>query len=102
MGRLVHRHNEYIVIEDCNRKKGHIIINTNGMYQNHGHVKYLNTCKKLLRLMDKSIVPDNPYLRGTVLRISLDEKYKENVLVKIEKDNNKQKYININKGVMKK
>lgn len=101
MGKLVHRHGNYIVIEDDHRKKGHIIINTKGQYENHGHVKYLNSCKKLLRLMDRQIVPDNPYLRVTVLRISLNEKYKAKVLNKIEKDANKTHYININKGVRK-
>lgn len=69
------------------------------MYEHHGHVKYLNSCKKLLKLMDENIVPDSKYLRETVLRISLDDKYKEKVKNKIDKDRNKQQYININKGI---
>lgn len=98
MGKLVHRHNEFIVIED-DYNNGHIIINTKGKYENHGHVKYLNTCTKLLKLMNKGIVPHSDYLRGTVLRISLDDKYIEKVKQKISKDKQKPKYININKGV---
>lgn len=94
----MYRHNEYIVIEDDHRQ-GHIIINTKGKYSNHGHVKYLNSCKKLLRLMDKGQVPDSDYLRETVLRISLDTKYRDRVRNKIEKDKNKQLYFNPNKGV---
>lgn len=100
MGRLVYRHNEFIVIEDDYRP-GHIIINTLGSYRNHGHVKHLGTCKKLLKLMDKKIVPDSEYLRETVLRISLDEDYKAKVLHKMEKDKQKPKYVNVNKGVRK-
>lgn len=49
--------------------------------------------------MDENIVPDSKYLRETVLRISLDDKYKEKVKNKIDKDRNKQQYININKGI---
>ena len=98
IGKLVYRHKEYIVIEDDYRP-GHIIINTKGKYKNHGHVKFLGTCKKLLKMMDRNIVPNSSYLRGTVLRISLDEKYKAKVQHKIDKDKQKPKYININKGI---
>lgn len=99
MGKLVHRHNEYIVIENDYKPGHHIVINTQGKYENHGHIKYLGTCKKLLNMMDRKIIPDNDYLRGTVLRISLDKDYKDKVLNKIEKDKQKPHYININKGV---
>ena len=101
MGKLVYQFKEYIVIEDDHRKKGHIIINTLGKYENHGHIARLGTCKKLLSLVDKNIVPDSDYLRGTALRISLDPKYIEKVKHKIEKDKNKQQYYNPQKGVMK-
>lgn len=49
--------------------------------------------------MDKRIVPDSSYLRETVLRISMNKKYKDKVLRKIQKDQDKQKYINVNKGI---
>lgn len=100
MGKLVYTYKEFIVIEDDYRD-GHIIINTLGKYKSHGHVKYLGTCKNLLKMMDRQIVPDSDYLRGTVLRISLDEKYIEKVKHKIEKDKNKQQYFNPQKGVRK-
>lgn len=102
MGKIAYRHNEYIVIEDNYKPGHHIIINTKGKYENHGHVKHLNACKKLLRMMDKEIVPHSDYLRGTVLRISLDEKYKADVERKIEKDRQKPKLVRIQKGVIRK
>lgn len=49
--------------------------------------------------MDKKIVPDSSYLRETVLRVSLDNKYKDKVKHKIKKDKDRQVYINVNKGV---
>lgn len=99
MGRLVYRHKEYIVIEDDYRTGEHIIINTKGDYENHGHVKYLNTCKRLIHWIGKDIVPNSSYLRESALRLSLDKKYKAKIRHKIEKDKQKPKYVNINKGV---
>jgi len=48
--------------------------------------------------MKKNIVPFSDYLRTSVLRISTDEKYIEKVKIKMEKDKEKEHYININKG----
>lgn len=100
MGKLVHRHAEYIVIED-DHSKGYVIINTLGTYHSHGHLKKLKTAKLVIKLMEKNIVPDSDYLRGTVLRISLDEKYKQRVLSKVEKNNQKPKFYKVQKGVRK-
>lgn len=98
MGRVVYQEDEYLVVED---KNGHVIINTKGEYRNHGHIKTDNTAKLLIRLMKNKIVPDSNYLRETVLRISLDDDYKNKIRNKIEKDKNKQKYFNPQKGVIK-
>lgn len=98
MAKLVYRHNEYIVLQG---KRGHTIINTKGNKSNHGHIKYLDTCEMLLKLMDKEKVPDSSYLRGTVLRISLNDKYKDKVLNKIDKDKSRQYYFNPQKGIVR-
>ena len=96
MAKLVYRHKEYIVLEG---RRGHTIINTKGNKDNHGHIKYLDTCEMLLNLMYKKVVPDSSYLRGTVLRISLDDKYKQKVNNRIAKDKSRQFYYNPQKGV---
>lgn len=49
--------------------------------------------------MNKKLVPKSSYLRNSALRISTDEKYKEKIEIKIEKDKQKKYYVNINKGV---
>ena len=86
-------------MEESNHRSGHVLINSLGKYENHGHIKKLKTCKMLIELMEKEIVPDSDYLRESVLRISLNEKYKEKVRNKIKKDKNKIWYHNPNKGV---
>lgn len=96
MGKVVYVEDEFMVVEDAS---GHVLINMNGKYENHGHIKKAKTAKMLIRLMKKKRVPNSQYLRGTVLRVSLDDTYKSKVLHKIEKDKNRQYYININKGI---
>lgn len=99
MGKVVYTKDEYMVIKD---KRGHVLINMNGEYKNHGHLKKAKTAKMVIKLMKKRQVPRSDYLRETVLRVSLDEKYKAKVRNKIKRDKNRTYYININKGVVRK
>lgn len=48
----------------------------------------------LVRLMKKKRVPKSDYLRESIKRTTLDEKYIEKIDIKIEKDKQKQKYVN--------
>lgn len=98
MANVVYTDGDFVVRE-C--EKGFVLINMNGEYKNHGHIKSLKTAKMLIRLMRNKTVPNSDYLRGTVLRVSLDSDYKNKVLHKIEKDKNKPYFININKGIKK-
>lgn len=100
MGRLLHKHNEYIVIQENN--KGVVLINTKGTYKNHGHLKSLKTALMMIDLIERQIVPKSNYLRGTAIRVSTDEDYKAKIQRKTEKDKNKSVYRNINKGVVNK
>ena len=97
-GKVVYIHEPYIVKESD--KKGYIIYNNRGKFEEcHGHIDRLKVCIDLIRLINRNIVPDSSYLRGTCLRICLDKKYLDKVQNKIDKDNNKTGYINVNKGV---
>ena len=78
------------------------LINLKGNYDSHGHLKKLNTCMLVIRLMKDGIVPHSQFLQETVLRISTDEKYIEKVLNKQEKYRNKLKYHNVNNGIKNK
>ena len=89
---------EYKIIHN---NRNYVLINLKGVQENHGHLKKLNTCHMLIRLMRKGTVPKSKYLQDAVLRISTDEKYKELVLLKQAKDKDKQFYRNINKGIKK-
>lgn len=82
-------------------KKGHVLINMDGKYENHGHIRKLDTAKMVIKLIKTKKVPDSNYLRQTVLRVSLDEKYKAKVRHKIAKDKDKQPYVKYPKGVIK-
>ncbi|GEM_PF-1577587 len=98
MGKLLHRHNNYIIIEEENNR-GCILINTAGTYKNHGHIKRLETALMMIKLIERGIVPKSDYLRGTALRVSTNENYKQSILNRIEKDKNREHYVNINKCI---
>ncbi len=91
MGRVIDRVGDYKIIRN---NSGYVVSNANGEYKNHGHFKRLKTCYTIFRIMEKKQVPRSKYLKGSVLRISTDERYKENVKRKLKKDKEKQVYIN--------
>lgn len=101
MGKLLHRHNNFIVIEE-NNNRGVVLINTNGVYRNHGHLKKLSTAVMMIDLIERRIIPKSNYLRGTAIRVSTDKRYIQDVKNKIAKDKEKQSFFNVNKGVVKK
>lgn len=101
MGKLLHRHNNFIVIEEANNR-GVVLINTKGTHENHGHLKRLKTAVMMINLIERKIIPKSNYLRGTALRVSLNERYKRDIKNKVAKDRDKQTYFNVNKGVVKK
>lgn len=76
----------------------HIICNTKGDDSHHTHIKSIDTCKMLVKLVCKCQVPTSKYLRESAKRISRNEKYIQNIEVKQIKDSNKQKYYNVNIG----
>lgn len=71
------------------------IANINGGYEDHCHVNTKKTAKMLVKLMKKKRVPRSDYLRESVKRVTLDERYIEDINIKTEKDRDKQKYRNI-------
>ncbi len=89
--RVIDRVGAYKILRN---NSGYIVSNTKGEYKNHGHFKRLKTCYTIIRIMDKKQVPRSNYLKGSVLRISTDRRYKEKVRRKMRKDKNKQTYIN--------
>lgn len=52
----------------------------------------------LCRLIKNKRVPKSKWLRKSAKRVTLDEKYQNEIDIKIEKDKQKPKYVNINKG----
>ena len=96
MGRIVYADNNYKILRN---NKDYILINKNAEYSNHGHFKKKSTCHLLIRLIKNSRVPDSKYLRNAAIRICNDAKYIGKVKRKIEKDKDKQKYFNSNKGL---
>jgi hypothetical protein len=87
------------VFKIINYKNHYILINCSGAYENHAHVKKESTARMLVKLIRNKRVPDSSYLRESCRRVTIDETYKRKIENKIEKDKQKEKYINVGKGV---
>lgn len=74
------------------------VVNINGAYENHTHLKRMSTARMLIKLMKKKVVPKSEYLRESVKRCTLDERYIKDIDNKIAKDKNKQNYHNVGGG----
>ena len=98
MGQTLFQNDKYKIRQNG---RGYVLINLKGDYENHGHFKKKDTCFLMIKLIDRKIIPERPYLKEAALRISCDEKYKAEIENEIAKQRNKQYYININKGVKK-
>ena len=75
------------------------VINLKGEHENHAHVKRKSTAELLCKLIKRKRVPRSKYLRESAIRISIDINYVNKVKRKIEKDREKRRYCNSQKGV---
>lgn len=79
------------IIQDT---RGYVLINENGDYRNHAHLKKRSTCEMLIRLISRRIIPKSKYLRWSCKRVTLDEEYKTAITRKQVKDRQKPVYYN--------
>ena len=98
MCRVVGMINEYKILQN---ERDYIVVNTNGKYENHGHFKKLSTCYTIIGLMQRKAIPRSDYLLEAAIRITTDSKYKQTLELKQEKNKQRQRYFNSNKGVRK-
>lgn len=66
----------------------------------HTHIYKYDTCEMLINWICNHTVPDSPYLRESAKRVSRDEKYIMLIEIKEEKERNKIKYYNVNRGIV--
>ena len=79
--------------------KYYTVINTNGDYANHAHIKTKNTAELLCKLIRNKTLPNSSYLIDSAIRITLDEKYRHELEIKQKRIKDKQNYYNPQKGV---
>lgn len=70
----------------------YVVVNENGEYKHHTHIKRYKTCEMFVKLVERKIVPKSSYLRSSAKRVTLDQKYIDKIDIKIKKDRNKPKY----------
>jgi len=86
-----------LFIKDCGSY--FTISNLNGEHENHCHIDNKKSAELFKKQVERKIVPRGIYFRSCALRVTIDENYKEKILIKAAKDKQKQLYRNINKGV---
>lgn len=77
----------------------YVLVNTTGGKEHHTHLKTVGTCRMLVGLVCKKIIPTSSYLRVSAMRVSRDEKYIDAIQRKIIKDRSKQAFHKVNNGL---
>lgn len=93
----------FVGIIDCYKilenNDGYIVINCKGEYCNHSHFKKLSTCYLIIRLVKSRRIPNKPYMIEAAIRLTTDELYRKTLINKQDKNRQKLKYFNSNKGL---
>lgn len=76
--------------------RGYIAINEQGGYENHAHFDSESGARQCLELIRKGLLPKSEYFKKAARRLIGDEGYCDLI------DCKKQRYININKGAVRK
>jgi hypothetical protein len=72
--------------------RGFILVRIDGEYSEHAHLKSMQGCLNLIKLIRNNKLPRSKYLRGSCQRLLSEEEYRQ-------LKESKQKYVNVNKGV---
>jgi len=74
-------------------KRGWILYNSSGGYEHHSHFRNKKSANKCKCLLNKGILPSQPYFQESARRLFSDKEYKQ-----LERKHQKEKYINVQKG----
>lgn len=96
MCKVVNQIGEFRILQVRN---GYVVKNLKGKYEHHGHFQKLSTCYQIIKIVRRKQVPIKDYFIESAIRLTLDDKYRESLLLKQEKRRNKQLYFNSQKGV---
>lgn len=71
--------------------RGHVLVRAGGEYSQHAHLKQIETCRTVIKLIEQNKLPRSKYLQGACKRLLTEQEY---ALLKPCK----QQYFNVNKG----
>lgn len=89
--------NDDLYIKDCGSY--FTVSNLNADYKHHCHIDNKKSAELFKKQVERKIVPRGKYFRSCALRVTIDDSYRDKILIKIDKDKQKQKYYNSSKGV---
>lgn len=90
MSKIIYRYQQF-VIKDT--EDGLVVVNNNGSYEHHSHVKHFEAGRAICKLAAKRKLPysKDTYFINALIRVSKNKKYireLETLLKKIEEENN--------------
>lgn len=93
MSKIIYRYEQF-VIKDT--EDGLVVVNNNGNYEHHSHVKHFEAGRAICKLAAKRKLPKSkdPYFINALIRVSKNKKYireLENLLEQIELEREKKK-----------
>lgn len=96
IGKVIYCDKDFKII---NTRNEFILVNRNGEYHNHCHLKKESTCYLLMKIVKRRQLPRSTFLLEAARRLTVDEAYLHEIELKQKKK--KQKYVNSQKGVRK-
>lgn len=89
MSKIIYRYEQFVIKDTEN---GLVVVNNNGDYQHHSHVKHFEAGRAICKLAAKRKLPysKDTYFINALIRVSKNKKYireLKQILEEIEKEN---------------
>lgn len=89
MSKIIYRYEQFVIKDTEN---GLVVVNNNGDYQHHSHVKHFEAGRAICKLAAKRKLPHSKdtYFINALIRVSKNKKYirdLKQILEEIEKEN---------------
>lgn len=75
--------------------RDYVVVRVGGEYKNHAHFKRRSGAEKIIKLIDKRMLPNNEYFKTAAKRLLTEEEYNQ-LRVKKSKPN----YVNVQRGIV--
>lgn len=98
MCRVVEVRGDYKILFTGTGKWKYTVKSISGEYENHGHFSKISICRTIVDLVTRKQVPKKNHFIESAIRLTTDDKYRERLEIKLEKNKNRQYFFKPQKG----